>query len=207
MKKTMRLMVALLVWTAATLSALAADYTAFLTAARGFTEVTTFDGIWGDADYCNLLAPAESQEFIVGVGAYEAKTGWASEESKTLRLHSAATDPVLDLSNFFTIERSGNNIGLRNVVYDTDLFQTHDGNGYMYVNTYTDKTLDEWSTLIPHWQNDGYWIFENGKYPMSSEAGWKGYMGSWTPGRMAVDEPIALNRLNTDGDEAGHYRL
>ena len=200
-------MAAVLVWTAAIASARATDYTTFLTAGRGFTEVTTLDGIWGDAAYCYLLTPAESSEYIVGVGAYESKPGWASEASKALRLHSAATDPVLDLSNFFTIERSGDNIGLRNMVYATDLFQTHDGAGYMYVNTYTDKTLDEWSTLIPHWQDAGYWLFENGKYPISSEAGWKGYMGSWTPGRMAVDEPIALNRLNTGEDPAGHYRL
>ena len=192
---------------ATTIPAQADDYTAYLTAARGFTEVTTLEGIWGDAAYCYLLTPAESNAYIVGVGGYEAKPGWASDDTKALRLHSAATDPVLDLSNFFTIERSGDNIGLRNMVYDTDLFQTHDGNGYMYVNTYTDKTLDEWSYLIPHWQDAGYWLFENGKYPISSDAGWKGYMGSWTAGRMAVDEPIALNRLNTDGDPAGHYRL
>ena len=206
-RKLMWPMLAALLMTAFSLAAKADDYTTFLTASRGFTEVTTADGIWGDAAYCYLLTAAENTDYIVGVGKYEAKPGWASEESKALRYKSAATDPVLDLTNFFTIERSGNYIGLRNVVYDTDLFQTHDGAGYMYVNTYTDKTLDEWSYLIPHWQNAGYWLFENGKYPMSSDAEWKGYMGSWTPGRFAVDEPIALNRLNTDGDPAGHYRL
>ena len=188
------------------LSATAANYTTYLTTARGFTEVTTTDAIWGNADYYYILAPAESHEYIVGVGGYEAKPDWASGDSKALRLHSAATDPVLDLTNFFTIEKSGDYIGLRNVVYNTDLFQTHDGAGYMYVNSYTDKTLDEWSYLKPTYQN-GYWLFENGKYPASNTEGWRGYMGSWTPGRMAVDEPIALNRLNTDGDPAGHYRL
>ena len=40
------------------------------------------------------------------------------------------------------------------------------GAGYMYVNTYTDKALDEWSHLIPTFQN-GYWLFESGKYPIS----------------------------------------
>ena len=207
MKRILTIVVAAVTLLAVSMPVSAVDYNTYLTAARGFTEVTTLNGIWGDAAYCYLLTPAESSKYIVGVGAYEAKPGWADEGTKALRLHSAATDPVLELSNFFTIERSGNNIGLRNMVYDTDLFQTHDGAGYMYVNSYTDKTLDEWSTLIPHWQDAGYWLFENGKYPMSSDAEWKGYMGSWTPGRMAVDEPIALNRLNTDGDPAGHYRL
>ena len=230
-RNAIKLYVAALLLATATVSAFAADFTTYLTAARGFTEVTSTDAILGDADYYYILAPDESHELIVGVGGYEAKPGWASDETKALRLHSAATDPILDLTNFFTIEKSGSYIGLRNVVYDTDLFQTHDGAGYMYVNTYTDKTLDEWSYLIPHWQSStvngqssmvngqwstvngqsststGYWLFENGKYPLSSDAQWKGYMGSWTPGRMAVDEPIALNRLNTDGDPAGHYRL
>ena len=191
---------------AVSLTAAADDYMNYLTSARGFTEVTSTDDILSDADYYYILAPAETNEFIVGIGAYERKPDWASAESKALRYHSSATDPILDLTNFFTIEKSGSYIGLRNVVYNTDLFQTHDGNGFMYVNTYTDKTLDEWSYLIPTFQ-DGYWLFENGKYPMSSEAQWKGYMGSWTPGRFAVDEPIALNRTNASGDQAGHYRL
>lgn len=190
----------------ASMTAVANDYTTYLTPARGFTEVTTTDDILSDADYYYILAPAETNEFIVGIGAYERKPDWTSAESKALRYHSSATDPILDLTNFFTIEKSGSYIGLRNVVYNTDLFQTHDGNGFMYVNTYTDKTLDEWSYLIPTFQ-DGYWLFENGKYPMSSEAQWKGYMGSWTPGHFAVDEPIALNRTNASGDQAGHYRL
>lgn len=184
----------------------AQDYTAFLTAARGFTEVTTLGGISGNGSDCYILTSAENTGLIVGVGAYEAKPAWASTESKALRYKSAGTDPVLDLSNFFTIEKSGGYVGLRNVVYSADMFQTHNDEGFMYVNTFTDKNFDEWSRLTPTFQN-GYWLFENGKYPMSSEAQWKGYMGSWTAGRLEVGEPIALNRLNTSGDIAGHYRL
>lgn len=207
MKNACQFLSVIILWAAAAMSLQAADYTTFLTSQRGFTEVTTTDDIWADAAYYYILVPAESHEFIVGVGSYEAKPEWASADSKALRYHSAATDPMLDLTNFFTIEKSGQYIGLRNVVYNSDLFQTHENAGYMYVNTYSDKSLDEWSYLIPHWQNEGYWLFENGKYPASNTEGWRGYMGSWTPGRMEVDEPIALNRLNTDGDPAGHYRL
>lgn len=204
--RIMRFMMAFLCLTIASTMAFAGDYTTFLNSGRGFTEVKSTDAIIASADYYYILAPAESNEFIVGVGRYEDKPDWASEESKALRYKSADTDPVLDLTNFFTIEKSGNYIGLRNVIYNTDMFQTHDGKGYMYVNTYTDKNFDEWSYLIPTFQN-GYWLFENGKYPMSSNAQWKGYMGSWTPGRLADNEPIALNRLNTNDDPAGHYRL
>lgn len=183
----------------------AADYTTFLTMERGFTEVTSQSTLLADGKYYYLLVSAENTGLIVGVGRYEAKPEWASEETKALHYLSADTDPVLDLSNFFTIEKSGSYIGLRNAVYDTDLFQTHDNAGYMYVNTFTDRTLDEWSCLIPTYQQ-GYWLFENGKYPIVSDNWACGYMGPWN-NRVEANEPIALNRRNTPGDEAGHYRL
>ncbi|MBO4606409.1 MAG: hypothetical protein J5682_00740, partial [Prevotella sp.] len=106
------------------------------------------------------------------------------------------------LTNFFTIEKSGAYIGFRNVVYSADLFQTHDNAGYMYVNTYTDKSLDEWSYLIPAFQ-DGSWTFENGKYPMSSENWACGYLGPWHDS-VAADDALALNKT---GDAVGHFRL
>ena len=211
MNNPIRFTVAMLLMAAATVSAKTADYTTFLTTERGFTEVKSTDGFTGNANDYYILVPAETHEYIVGIGRYERKPGWASEDSKALRYKSAETDPALVLSNFFTIEKTTNSsptyIGFRNVVYSADMFQTHKNAGYMYVNTFSDKNIDEWSYLIPHWQNDGYWLFENGKYPMSSEADEKGYMGSWTAGRFAVDEPIALNRRNTSNDPAGHYRL
>ena len=75
----------------------------------------------------------------------------------------------------------------------------------MYVNTYTDKTLDEWSYLTPTYQ-DGYWLFESGKYPISSGNWASGYLGPWNK-TVAAGEPLALNRRNTSDDAAGHYRL
>ena len=182
-----------------------AGYTDFLTAQRGFTEVTSIDDIVPGADNYYILASAENTDLVVGVGRYEAKPGWASEESKALRYFSTDTDPALVMSNFFTIEKSDTYIGFRNVVYNSDLFQTHDNAGYMYVNTFTDANLDEWSYLTPTFQ-DGYWLFESGKYPISSDNWACGYLGPWN-NRVAVGEPLALNRRNTTDDEAGHYRL
>ncbi|MBQ1645378.1 MAG: hypothetical protein II052_00620 [Prevotella sp.] len=204
MKKT-RFFVTLLCLAIASTMAIAESYTSFLTSERGFTEVTSTDGIIASADYYYILTAAENTELFVGIGIYEGKPDWASMESKALRYRSANTDPVLDLSNFFTIEKSGGYIGLRNVVYASDLFQTHDGAGYMYVNTFTDKNLDEWSYLTPTYQN-GYWLFESGKYPMSSGNWACGYLGPWNK-NVAAGEPIALNRRNETGDEAGHYHL
>lgn len=189
----------------ASMTAVANDYTTYLTPARGFTEVTTTDDILSDADYYYILAPAETIGLIVGVGKYEKKPTWAGEDTKALRYKSAAYDPVLDLTNFFTIEKSGSYIGFRNVVYNTSLFQTQDNAGYMYVLTYTEPTMSDWCYLTPTYQ-DGYWLFENGKYPMSSNNWACGYMGPWNK-KVVEGQPIALNRRNVTDDEAGHYRL
>ena len=186
-------------------TASAQDYSEFLTSARGFNEVTSMEGFTGNATDCYILVSAENTGLIVGVGSYKEKPDWASEESKALRYVSAGIDPVLDLTNFFTIEKSGSYIGLRNMVYSADMFQTHNGLGFMYVNTFTDKNLDEWSYLIPTYQDD-YWFLENGKYPMSSGEEYSGFLGPWN-NSIAEGEPMALNRKNTADDAAGHYRI
>ncbi|MBQ7570948.1 MAG: dockerin type I repeat-containing protein [Bacteroidaceae bacterium] len=204
MKRTRRFLTALIMALASTLSASAASYRTYLTALRGFVEVTSTDALL-DGDYYYILTAAENPDLIVGIGAYEAKPGWASEDTKALRYLPTTADPVLNLSNFFTIEKDGQYIGFRNAVYSSDMFQTHDNAGYMYVNTYTDKSLDEWSQLAPTYQ-DGYWLFESGKYPISSGNWACGYLGPWNQ-IVAIGEPIALNRRNTAGDLAGHYRL
>ena len=184
---------------------LAADYATLLTPARGFTEVTSANDIVASPDNYYLLLSAEDTGLMVGVGRYEAKPDWANEETKALRYLAAEATKLLDPANYFTIEKDGNYIGLRNVVYCADLFQTHDNAGYMYVNTYTDKNLDEWSWLTPTYQ-DGYWLFESGKYPLSSGDWASGYLGPWN-NKVAEGEPLALNRKNTTDDAAGHFRL
>ena len=105
--RTMKWVVAALCALTTSLSSFADEYTTFLTNDRGFTEVTSTSGFTGNANDYYILTSAENTGLIVGVGRYEAKPDWASEESKALRYKSAATDPVLDLTNFFTIEKSG----------------------------------------------------------------------------------------------------
>lgn len=201
----MRMVAAAICMLCTTMAANAADYTSYLTTSRGFSEVTTVGGIMGNANYLYILVSAEDEALIVGVGPYEGKPDWAAEQTLALRYRSAATDPVLTLSNFFTIEKEGSYIGLRNAVYNADLFQTHDNAGYMYVNTFTDKAFDEWSQLTPTFQ-DGYWLLESGKYPVSSDNWACGFLGPWNRS-VADGEPLALNRRNTADDLAGHFRL
>ena len=181
------------------------DYLTYLTPERGFVEVKQTKDIISDSNYYYILTSAEDNGLIVGIGDCENKPGWASTMSKALRYFSAETDPILVRSNFFTIEKSENYIGFRNLVYSADLFQTHEAAGFMYVNTFTDKSLDQWSHLSPTYQDD-YWIFESGKYPIAEGDYYSGYLGPWY-NRVSAGEAIALNRKNTPGDEAGHYRL
>ena len=185
--------------------ATATDYLSFLTQERGYVEVTKTDDLASDNNYYYILTSAEDNGLIVGIGAYEAKPGWAKEDSKALRYKEASSDPMLERSNYFTIERDNNYIGLRNIVYSADLFQTHNEAGFMYVNTFTDKVLDEWSFLTPSY-HDGYWLFESGKYPIAEGDGFSGYLGPWN-NKVEKGEALALNRKNTAGDEAGHFRI
>ena len=199
--KTPRILTLLLCLLTASLTAVAGDYTTYLDA-HGFTEVISMEGITGNANDYYILASAENKGLIVGIGTYESKPDWASTDSKALHYRAVESDPILDLTNFFTIEKEGSYIGFRNVVYSADMFQTHDNAGYMYVNTFTDKDFDEWSYLIPSFQ-DGYWTFENGKYPMSSENWACGYLGPWHDDVVA-DDALALNKRD---NAIGHYRL
>ncbi len=205
MRSRILFIIALLVLVSFSKGVNAARYTTFLTESNGFTEVTSIDGLVDDPSQCYILASAENTGLYVGVGKYQEKPSWAGEDTKALRYRSADINPLLDLSNFFTIEKSGEYIGLRNMYYHTSLFQTHDNAGFMYVLTYTEPTMSEWCYLIPTFQ-DGYWLFESGKYPVSSENWACGYLGPWNRS-VSKDEPIALNRRNLPEDAAGHYRL
>lgn len=202
MKRILTLLYGLLI----SLIALGTDYTTLLTPERGFSEVTSLNELFQSDNSYYILASAENLGLLVGVGDYEVKPGWACEDSKALRYMPAEEEQVWNRHCYFTIDTLGGYIGLRNIVYSADLFQTHDGAGFMYVNTFTDKSLDEWSYLLPTRQADGYWLFESGKYPLSSGDVYSGYLGPWN-NVVAEGEPLALNRKNTASDEAGHFRL
>lgn len=197
MRKILSLFVVLL----CVINSRAADYTDFLTAERGFTEVKSTSEIETDG-YYYILTPAEDVNFIVGIGTYADKPGWASNQSKSLRYKSAETDPMFDRTNFFTIDWRDEYIALRNLVYSGDVFQTHGDASWMYVNTFTaqGENVKEWGGLIASFQ-DGYWTFEEGKYPGNFLAPWNNI--------IADNEAIAGNGMNRnyDNDAPGHFRI
>ena len=205
MMRLIQLMVVIVMMMANIIRATAINYTIYLTTSNGFTLVRSAEDIIGGDDYCYILTSAEKTDLIVGVGPYEVKPVWASEDTKALRYKTVSSNPVYDLSNFFTVEKKEEYIGLKNMKYGNHFFQTHDNAGFMYVLTYTEPTFTEWCYLIPTYQSN-YWIFESGKYPMSSENWACGYLGPWNK-VVKTGEPLALNRKNTTDDKAGHFRL
>ena len=205
MMRLIQLMVVIVMLMANIIRATAINYTIYLTTSNGFTLVRSAEDIIGGDDYCYILTSAEKTDLIVGVGPYEVKPVWASEDTKALRYKTVSSNPVYDLSNFFTVEKKEEYIGLKNMKYGNHFFQTHDDAGFMYVLTYTEPTFTEWCYLIPTYQSN-YWIFESGKYPMSSENWACGYLGPWNK-VVKTGEPLALNRKNTTDDKAGHFRL
>ena len=193
MRKILSLFVVLL----CVINSRAADYTDFLTAERGFTEVTSTDDIL-TGDYYYIIASAENTEMIVSVGRYEAKPGWA-ETAVSLRYKAANETMILDDRNFFTIETLDSYIGFRNLFYSHSLFQTNEGQSWIYCNAFLyEAEMSIWDALTPTFQN-GYWKFEEGQYPGN-------FLGPWSL-VVAENEPIAGNRTDIAGDEAGHFRL
>ena len=196
----------LLFFALCSLNSKATDYTTWLTSARGFTEVTSASGLL-TGDYYYAICSAENSGLIVGVcPAGDRKAGWAPDNSLAMCYVSASTDPILNRKNFWIIEKSGNYIGLRNLHHNVCFFQTNDNEGYLwFAGFYYEHSIDEWCYLTPTYQN-GYWMFESGKYPISGGNWASGYMGPWG-NRVYAGETMAMNRKNTGDDLAGHFRI
>lgn len=197
---TMKKVIPLLFFVSFAIMGRSADYTTFLTAQRGFTEVTSTSQILA-GDYYYVIASAEDTGLIVTVGRYEGKPGWAPEETIALRYKNANTDPVIDAKNFFILEKQGSYIGMRSLPYSICCFQTDNDNPHVWVNAfYYEHNMSEWDQLAPSYQ-DGYWKFVNQKFANNSY-----HLGPWNK-LVADGEAIAANRTDAVGDEAGHYRL
>ena len=107
MKRILNIVVTTVALMTASLQVSAISYTSYLTRASGYTLVRSTEDIIGGDEYCYILTSAEQSDLIVGVGPYEAKPDWASEDTKALRYRTVTSNPVYDFSNFFTIEKNG----------------------------------------------------------------------------------------------------
>ncbi len=125
--------------------------------------------------------------------------------------YRTSVDPSGDLNRVWMIEDNNGYNGydtdgyaFRNVNESTYLMQTEYNAAY-YFRTHDQPEPCEWTQFIFNYDAEGdYWTFENGKYPMSSDAGYKGYVGPWEQ----EDDPIqdgAETAANKQGDYIGKF--
>ncbi len=180
------------------------DWSDYLTASNGFTEVTTVNDLQSGSNYYYVFQSAENPALVLATGKYAAKPGWASDGSWSMHYANAASSPATDLRSYYILDYNATyGIGVHSALNPGNCFQTHSGASYMWVNTYNETASSEWSGLLPTYVN-GYWIFQEYQFRANNDS----YLGPWDPAIGATDGMnIAGNRTNTSGDEAGHFKV
>lgn len=200
-------------------SARADDYTSYLTASNGFTEVTTVDGLKSGSNYYYVFQSAENPTLVLYAGKWQDKPGWAGGGTWAPRYTDFAGMPLTDLSVYFQLEYgsysnvegdktyTGSGFGMKSAVNTSNFFQTHGGAGHMWVNTFTDAQVDVWDAFTPTYA-DGSWTFYvqrfDGEDEWFNEGGTANYLGPWEPTQFTKGMAIAANK---SADNAGHFKI
>lgn len=116
-------------------------------------------------------------------------------------------DPLQNRSFLWTLEaNSGNYDGMysmRNAEYTVLLVQTENNAAYN-IRTNDQPNPCEWTALkFQYDSSNGCWTIENGKYPMSSSANYKGYLGPWSDN---VEDGAELAGNKQDAS-IGHFQI
>jgi len=98
--------------------------------------------------------------------------------------YMSSKDPLQNRSFLWTLEpNSGDFAGMysmRNAEYTVLMVQTEWNAGFN-IRTNDQPNPCDWTALnFQYDSSNGCWTIENGKYPMSSNAGYKGYLGPWS---------------------------
>lgn len=151
--------------------------TDILTSEKGYAKVTgTMPANLSDY-YFIIVDKDKDLMMTLGTGAQQTtqyKTWW----------YKASEDPATDRNRVWTIEENNgvNNAdgyAFRNLNEPTFLMQTENNAAYNF-RTHDQPNPCQWTQFIFAYDASGdYWTFENGKYPMSSDAQNKGYVGPW----------------------------
>ncbi|MCR4613486.1 MAG: hypothetical protein K5778_05745 [Bacteroidaceae bacterium] len=196
------------------------DYADYLTAANGFTEVTTVDGLKSGSNYYYVFQSAEDPTLALYAGKWQDKPGWASDGSWSPRYTDFAGMPLTDLSMYFQLEYgsysnvegdktyTGSGFGMKSAVNTSNFFQTHGGAGWMWVNTFTDAQVDVWDAFTPTYA-DGSWTFYVQRFDgepewFNGEDGIWNYCGPWDNGQFTKGMAIAANK---SADDAAHFKI
>lgn len=196
------------------------DYTDYLTAANGFTEVTTEAGLKSGSNYYYVFQSVEDPTLALYAGACAAKPDWAGSGSWSPRYTNFSGMPLTDLSVYFQLEYNasysntegettytGSGFGMKSAVNTSDFFQTHGNAGWMWVNTFTDAQVDVWDAFTPTYAN-GYWTFYvnrfDGEDYWFNDGGTSNYLGPWDNGQVTNGMAIAANKSAAN---AGHFKV
>ena len=134
------------------------------------------------------------------------------ENPNNALFYMTSKNPLLYRSFLWTLEaNSGTYAGMysmRNVEYSTLMMQTEWGKGYNW-DTNDQASPCEWTAVnMQYDSSNGYWTFENGRYPSSSTENYKGYLGPWKETNVNTNlvsgQELAANK---SGDYIGHFLI
>lgn len=176
-----------------------------LTAEKGYQKITEMPANLDDY-YFVIVEHTKQLMISLEQGASDPN----GNGGKKTWIYKTPVDPVTDLKKVWMIE-SNNNVNnasgyaFRNVQENSNLMQTDWDKGY-YFRHNDQSSPCEWTQVLFDYTEDGYWTFENGKYPMSSTAGYKGYVGTWSddPASIGDGSEVAGNKT---GENIGQYDL
>ena len=204
--KMKRYIIAALALTVLGGSAAKAD-TSKLAAADGWTKITTLPSASDIANNYYVIVDNSQDLMLTIVKGYRNNGKWYSLSLWYQTSVSPTTSAIL--SKLWILQKGSYGDGsyaLQNVEYPARLLQTEYDKAY-FMETNDVSSPNEWSKLNFAYSN-GYWTIENGKYPASSSAGYKGYLGPWnennTYSNIENGQEMAGNKL---GDYIGRFQI
>ncbi len=175
--------------------------TSLLTTADGWTKITTLPTATDiDNNYYVIVDNSKDLMLTISNGSHN-KGKWYSLSLWYQTSVSPTTSAIL--SKLWILQKGNYGDGsyaLQNVEYPARLIQTEYDKGYL-METNDVSSPNDWSKLNFAYSN-GYWTIENGQYPASSNAGYKGYLGPWEETEAITNLP---NNRELAGNKLGNF--
>lgn len=195
-----RYVFAVLALTVLGISAAKAD-TQKLTTANGWTKITTLPSASDIANnYYVIVDNSQDLMLTISNGSHN-KGKWYSLSLWYQTSVSPTTSAIL--SKLWILQKGSYGDGsyaLQSVEYPARLLQTEKDKGYL-METNDVSSPNEWSQLNFAYSN-GYWTIENGKYPSSSSAGYRGHLGPWDENNTNTN---IQNGQELAGNKSGNF--
>lgn len=172
-----------------------------LTGADGWTKITTLPSASDIAENYYVIVDNSQDLMLTLANGSHNKGKWYSLSLWYQTSVSPTTSAIL--SKLWILQKgsySDGSYALQNVEYPARLLQTEYDKGYL-METNDVSSPNDWSKLNFAY-NNGYWTIENGQYPASSNAGYKGHLGPWEETEAITNIP---NNRELAGNKTGNY--